>query len=206
MIKAVLFDVDGVLIDSLEANYQFYKSLLTKAGYKFPTRKEYPNYFHNSLYKNCEVLTNGSKEEIERVFKIGLEMEYPFDVIKLHKGARKTIQELGKKYKLGIVTNRLKKRFFLIPDLRDLKKLFSVVIAFEDTKNHKPHPEPLLVACRKLGVKPNEVVYVGDAETDIIAGKEAGTKTILYKEYLLSNPDFHIKALRDLIELLEELD
>jgi HAD superfamily hydrolase (TIGR01662 family) len=205
MLKAILFDVDGVLIDSLDANYQFYKTLLTTAGYKPPTKKEYPRYFHNSLYKNAEIFSDGSKKETERVFKLGEQIEYPFDIINLHRGAEKAVKELSKKYKLGIVTSRLQDRFFKIPGLEKLQKLFSVVVAFEDTRNHKPHPEPLLLACKKLKIKPREAVYVGDAETDILAGKAAGMKTILYLKKRLWNPDLHTASLTKLSSLAASL-
>lgn len=46
MIKAIIFDVDGVLFDSFEANFKFYEDLFNKAGYIPPTRKEYPKLFH----------------------------------------------------------------------------------------------------------------------------------------------------------------
>jgi pyrophosphatase PpaX len=205
MIKAVLFDVDGVLIDSIDANYQFYKTLLTTAGYKPPTRREYPNFFHNSLYKNCEIFTDGSKKEIDRVFKLGVEMEYPYDRIKMNPGAENTVGELSKYYKVGIVTSRLNGRLYEIKGLKKIKKYFSVSVGFEDTKNHKPHPQPLLLACKKLKIKPSEAVYVGDAKTDILASRAAGMRVILYLKKRKWDPDFHITTLAKLLKLVKLL-
>jgi pyrophosphatase PpaX len=205
MIKAVLFDVDGVLIDSMFANHQFYKTLLTAAGYTPPTRKEYPSYFHNSLYKNCEIFSDGSQGEIERVFKLGNEMDYPYDKIKMQPHVEKIVRELSRCYKTGIVTSRLNGRLYAIPGLKKLREYFSVSVGFEDTKNHKPHPEPLLFACKKLKIKPSEAVYVGDAESDILASKAAGMKVILYLKKRKWDPDLHAVSFVNLPTLIRSL-
>ncbi|MBS4051332.1 MAG: HAD-IA family hydrolase, partial [Methylomonas sp.] len=52
------------------------------------------------------------------------------------------------------------------------------VISGDTTANSKPHPEPMLAACRQAGVKPENCVYIGDAPHDIAAGKNANMKTL----------------------------
>lgn len=49
MIKAVIFDIDGVLVDSYEANFQFYTKLFKTAGYTGPSRKDYSYLFHLTM-------------------------------------------------------------------------------------------------------------------------------------------------------------
>lgn len=187
MIKAIVFDVDGVLIDSLEANIKFIQDLMRKAGYKPPTRKQYTAIFHLNMMDVIKHLTKSqSEKEIKRIWKIGAsrDVAYPTELIKIPKDAEETIKLLSKKYLLAIVTNRVKAGLYEIPQLAKLKRYFKVAVSYEDTINHKPHPEPLLLAAKRLGVNPNESVYVGDAESDIKAARATGMKIISYPKRL----------------------
>ena len=78
----------------------------------------------------------------------------------------------------GIVTNKATR--FAEPIVRGLDTLApaQVLVCGDTTPQSKPHPEPLLHACRVLNVAPDRVVYVGDDERDIVAGRAAGTRTI----------------------------
>jgi N-acetyl-D-muramate 6-phosphate phosphatase len=79
----------------------------------------------------------------------------------------------------GIVTN--KPRRFTIPLIESmgLHKRAACVISGDDAPQPKPSPATLLLACEKIGVKPINCIYVGDAERDIQAGKSAGMKTVV---------------------------
>jgi pyrophosphatase PpaX len=208
MIKAVIFDIDGVLIDSYEANYVFFQNLMKKAGYEPFSREEYPNIFHLTLWDAIKHLTKlKSDTEIERIWKLGKtpEVIYPLDLINVPEDAEKIVKELGKKYLLGIVTSRLKKSVYEAPHLKKLKKYFKHVIAYEDTKNHKPHPEPLLLACKKLGINTEETVYIGDTQHDMVAGKKAGTKTIFYSKNKINIADYCISSFKELPNIINKL-
>ncbi len=78
----------------------------------------------------------------------------------------------------GIVTN---KPSFLTDPLVEKMRLTSrtaSIVSGDTTGNSKPHPEPIIYACREAGIKPEYCLYVGDAERDIEAGKRAGTATV----------------------------
>ena len=208
MIKVVVFDIDGVLIDSFNANYQFYQDLMTAAGYKPPTKEGYLPLFHRTMHDVIKILTkSASEEEINRIWEMGRGrmVPYPSHLLKLTDGVEETLQELNKNYTLGIVTGRVRERIYEIPALAKLKKYFQVTVAYQDTTNHKPHPEPLHFACDKLQVKPNEAVYIGDVENDVIAGKAADMKTILFAEAPVGNPDAYTFSFTELPELIKSL-
>jgi len=80
--------------------------------------------------------------------------------------------------KWGVVTN--KRERFTLPLMKalDLDKRAACVISGDTTANSKPHPEPMLAACKQAGVKPENCVYIGDASHDITAGKNANMKTL----------------------------
>src|SRR5260221_4238091 len=101
MIKAVLFDVDGVLIDSYEANYLFYKELFIKAGYKPPTYDEYDIHMHGTLDTIIKELTHAPDEEVQRIWRLGKEslgQLYPYNALKETANAFETIEDLHKHY------------------------------------------------------------------------------------------------------------
>ena len=209
MIKALVFDIDGVLIDSFDANLKFFQDLLSKAGYKPPTKKEYSPIFHLSMLDVVRICTKSADEkEIKRIWEMGRsrKVKYPIFLLKTTKDLEKTIIELSGKYLLGIVTNRVKEGIYKIPVLSRLKKYFQITVAYQDTKNHKPHPDPLLLACKKLGVNPDEAVYVGDAQSDIIAGKAAGMKVIFFSQVINNNADATTSQFQKLPKLVESFN
>ena len=78
----------------------------------------------------------------------------------------------------GVVTNKSKRFAEPLTQAMPLFKTAAVVISGDTTPYAKPHPEPLLEAARRLGIAPTACVYVGDDERDIVAGLAAGMKTV----------------------------
>ena len=186
MIKAVLFDVDGVLLDSREANAKYLKNLIVKAGYPMPKKNDLKKVFHISLLDSIKLLTKmKSEHKIRRLWKRAeLKKDYPFDLIRVPGGIKETIVKLSKKYKLGIVTSRATAGVEEFFHYTRLQSYFEVIVASDLVKDPKPDPESLLFAISKLKVKPNETVYIGDSRNDLIASKKAGAFFILYSPNL----------------------
>jgi pyrophosphatase PpaX len=185
MIKAIIFDIDGVLLDSCEANFKFYCGLMQKAGYRGPARKEFPKIFHLSMVDTIRVVTGvDSEEEINRIWELGKsgEVSYDFNLLAMPKRAEQVIETLGKDFLLGIVTSRVKENVYESPLLKKLEKFFKVVVAYQDTDRHKPQPDPLLLAAKRLGLAPGECVYVGDVENDAVAARAANMKIVIYSK------------------------
>jgi pyrophosphatase PpaX len=82
------------------------------------------------------------------------------------------LKEEGRR--LGIVTAKRRATVALAFNVVPLEHLFETVVGGDETKAHKPDPEPLLLAAERLGVDPNECAYVGDSPFDIRAAKAAG--------------------------------
>ena len=208
MIKAVIFDIDGVLVDTLKANLKFFQDLMRHAGYKPPTYEEYKGLYPKHLKDVVRILTKSdSEEEIMRVWNMGASrvVNFPNELITSPPGVLETVEELSKKYKLGIVTNRIRAGVYSIPQLAALEKYIQVSVAFEDVKKTKPDPEPLLLAARKLGIRSEECVYIGDALTDVQAGKAAGTKVVTYPK-ILEKADAFFSSFAQLPSVLDRLE
>lgn len=207
-IKAVLFDIDGVLLDSFEAGLHFLGDILVAMGYPRPTRRMFKNNFHLPLRTALQKLAKSELiEELERLHEIVPSVPYRKELLKEPEGLRETLKLLRQTYKLGIITSRNKEglsgRYF---SFSNTKKYFSVWITVEDVKHHKPHPEPLLLAAKKLKLQPSECVYVGDSHTDVEAGKAAGMKTILYGGKINAGADASTKTFKKLPEIVASLN
>ena len=180
MLKAVIFDIDGVLVDSKEANIDLYKKLLVKAGYPEPTREAILNRFHLPLWQSIEVLTGlADQKEVERIWRMidepGIRnpalLKFPTELLD-------TLTALHRKYRLAIVTSRVRMGVKEVFEAGKIGHLFDVAVAFEDYSKPKPDPEPLLLALKQLGVTAAEAIYIGDSDSDIDAANSAGMRSI----------------------------
>jgi len=115
----------------------------------------------------------------------------------------------GKGVPLALVTN--KPTPFVAPLLEALgiAQYFTFVVGGDDVANKKPHPEPLLLVCKKLNIQPHELLFVGDSRNDILAAKAAGSVSVgmtygyNYGEAITaSEPDFVFDHFKDLLPAL----
>lgn len=87
-----------------------------------------------------------------------------------------TIESLGLKW--GVVTNKRERFTLPLMEALNLSQRAACIVSGDTTANSKPHPEPMLAACKQAGVDPENCVYIGDASHDIAAGKNANMKTV----------------------------
>ncbi len=208
MIRAVIFDVDGVLVQSFEANFKFFQDLLVAAGYAAPSRETYTTMFHMTMEDVIRTLIKSDDEtEVQRVWTLGKSRRvwYPSELITTPSQYKEVIQQLSRQYSLAIVTSRIRGAVFSLPQLSDLEQLFAVTIYFEDTVQHKPHPEPLLLACKRLAINPTEAVYIGDAHTDIQAAQSAQMKSIAFSQEMLPGADAVTNVFEQIPQHIEQL-
>lgn len=184
MIKAILFDIDGVLVDSFESNYKYYCDFFRKVGIRPPTKKQYRATLFMTIWDNIKHHAKiRDPKKIRKLWKIAQKTDYPVHLYKLPQKSIKILKQLHKKYRLALVTNRTRRGAFFYIDYTKTRQLFKVLVTFEDFKKPKPHPEPLLVALKRLKIKPREAIYVGDTKVDITAAKAAGIKVIGFKQF-----------------------
>jgi len=181
MTRAVLFDIDGVIVDSAKGNAAMYRDLLGKFGYTGPTDEEHTTRNHYTFIDNIRHFAKGaSEDEIQKIYQYGSTHQRGYDLMILADGVNDALGHLQPLYSLGVVSSRLHIGIGSLLDHFGIGRFFPVRIGFEDTKEHKPHPAPLLAGAENLEVKPSEIVYIGDAESDIEAAKAAGMKMIHY--------------------------
>ncbi|HLD59197.1 MAG TPA: HAD family phosphatase [archaeon] len=174
-IKAILFDLDGTLIDSIPLHKKSFALVFRKFGQRL-SKKEIEMQIHWSTEKIYEKL---------RVKKrLGLSLENFLDIRRktyysLLRGKNIVFREralllkkLGKKYRLALVTNSsLMTAERSTP--KSLIRLFDAIVTFSDVKNPKPAPDMLLLAAERLHEKPEDCLMIGDSVFDVIAAKAA---------------------------------
>jgi HAD superfamily hydrolase (TIGR01509 family) len=205
MIKSVIFDIDGVLLDSFEANLKFFQDLMTAFGYPAPTRETYPAAFHLTMLNAIKKLTESTNEdEINTIWTAAKNREIPYAVglLKTPKNTEAVLQKLSAEHALGIVTSRIKETVFESPKMSALRHFFKVVISANDTEVHKPNPEPLLLCAKKLNVAPQECVYIGDVSNDVTAAHAAGMRVIIYSNQAIPAADRWTNSFQEIPNLV----
>lgn len=130
--------------------------------------------------------------------------------VKPFPNTRKTLKELKTTGRLlAAVSNRARESLHQSLKGAKLLEFFDLVVSVEDVKNPKPHAEHVQVALKRLQVLPGHAYMVGDTQVDIVAGKNAGVKTIgvTYgfegKTIKNHNPDFVIDDIEELLTLIK---
>ncbi|HEX8149376.1 MAG TPA: HAD-IA family hydrolase [Pyrinomonadaceae bacterium] len=174
MLRAIVFDLDGVLIDSeplmrfaFEAVYRDFigggtppiESYLEHMGESFPRIMDKLGLPH-TLWEPYRALCQrhvdhirlfpGSRDFLERASAVGLQM--------------------------GILTGKDRLRTLQILEHFDLGRFFQVVVASDELRNPKPHPEGILCVLDRLGCRAAEALMVGDSVNDILCAQQAGVK------------------------------
>jgi HAD superfamily hydrolase (TIGR01509 family) len=185
--KAVLFDKDGVLIDSLETCLSAFNDTLRLYGKRELTKEEFLREFWGTkaevnlarIFKDLK--KNQRKTIVDNYMERRMELGYS---TKLYQHAVPVLEALRGRYKLGLITNTI--RDVAVKILRDLEIIgyFDVIVGGDEGKP-KPGSDLILKACRMLGVHPEESIFVGDTSADIQAGKAAGCKTVLVSTSIL---------------------
>jgi phosphoglycolate phosphatase len=182
-VQAVLFDLDGTLIDSApDLGAAVDKMRVARGMSSFPLSHYRP--MAGAGARGMIGLAFGwtpdhpDYEQLKEEFFVNYtscmtERTLAFD------GVPQLIQELvNLKMPWGIVTNKSKRFAEPLTQAMPLFSSAAVLISGDTTPHAKPHPAPLLEAAKRLGIDPRACVYVGDDERDIVAGHAAQMKTV----------------------------
>ena len=180
-VKAVLFDLDGVLVDSFEAWFQTFNDALNHCGFRPVTKRNFKKYFGAPIEYDAKKFFNGMG--IDSVKRLYIKyFQKRIHHVMLFPQVHEVLRELKRrKYKIGLITNSTRATSRAIMNLLKLNKYFDAIIAMEDVKRRKPAPDMILKACKKLNAKPRNTILIGDTNNDIVAGRRAGCVTVGYK-------------------------
>jgi pyrophosphatase PpaX len=208
-INTILFDLDGTLIDTNELIISSFLHTLNKFYPNKYQREDVLPFMGPPLYETFATIDKERVQELIDTYR-----EYNIAnhdlLVKEFDGVFETVQWLKEQgYKMGIVTTKMSNVVMMGLKLTKLDQFFDVIVAIDHVTNPKPHPEPIEKALQQLNAKPEEALMVGDNHHDILAGKNAGTKTAGVawsakgREHITKyEPDFILENMSDLREIL----
>jgi phosphoglycolate phosphatase len=204
-IRCVIYDCDGVLFDSLEANTKLYNDLCARVG-RGPLREEELRYVHTHTVFEALHFIFGQKDEMEkkalellRLKQIDLR-EYVV-YLKMEPHLLQTLEKLKEKGILRVINTNRTTSMKYIMEKYDLWQYFEMVVTALDVKNPKPNPESIEKIIQELNLNKEEAVFVGDSDVDQQTAKSSGVRFIAYKNREIAN-DLFIDDHFDLLKIV----
>ncbi len=212
--KAIIFDMDGVIVDSEPLHFELERGLLEELGGHI-SPEEHNNfvgttdYYMWSTFKkqfnielSVEEMIHIKKERfIENIHKLELVDHFKELLLTLY----------NENYLLGLASSNNRKAVNMIVEKFDLDKYLQFIISGEEVTKGKPNPEIFLTAAKKTNVHPSQCLVIEDATNGVEAAKAAGMKCIGFQNpnsgnQDLSGADLVIDSLQNLtLEAMKEL-
>jgi pyrophosphatase PpaX len=225
--RAILFDLDGTLIDTTDLILRcFQHSWETVCGFNH-SREDLLQTFGTPLREamNRLLLTKtesrspnreagGDPDVVDHLLAEyrSFNVAHHDSLARPFEGTREVLTELkGRGYLIGVVTS--KSRVLALRGLRlcDLDGLIDSAVFLEDTKTHKPLPEPIHAVLERLSAGSSSAAYIGDSRHDIVAARAAGVRAgaALWgpaprSELEREQPDFFAESITDMLEIFSE--
>jgi phosphoglycolate phosphatase len=200
--KTIIYDCDGVMFDSLEANFAFYERIMTPLGLTLDRQDEATMRVLHT-YANRDVLAFFFPEEPKKsqALELAAAVKYRelIPLMRMEQGFMATLESLHPRFHLAVCTNRSTSMEELLATF-GLSRFFGYVMTAALVTNPKPHPEPLLKILQHYGIAPHEALFVGDSDLDRQSAAAAGVPFVAYKADL---PGFaHIDHHSEILSLL----
>ena len=206
MIQAVVFDLDGVLIDSEQVWDEARRGLAAERGRPWPeaasrdmmgmSSPEWSAYMHEAVGLP-EAPEEISAEVVRRLEEIYRER------LPLLPGAPEAVERLAGRWPLGVASSSNRELIDLVLELSGLDRHFKATVSSEEVDRGKPAPDVYLETAERLGVRPERCAAVEDSEKGILSAKAAGMRVLA-----IPNPHFPPRgdALAQADEVLESLE
>jgi HAD superfamily hydrolase (TIGR01509 family) len=200
-VSAVIFDCDGVMFESRQANVNFYNNIL--ANFSLPPLTAGDTDFvhmHTAAESVDHIFRNSP--HVAKAQEYRLRLDYiPFikDMV-MEPGLKEVLDFLKPSYGLALATNR-SNTIGKVLEINGLSHYFDIVVSALDVENPKPHPEPVFKILDFFGIEPEGCVYIGDSEVDFEVCRAAGVPLIAYKNKAL-NAHMHVESLVEIKEVL----
>lgn len=209
-IEAILFDFDGVILNSEHVWYKAFNETLKQFNFAPVSFQKYAKECKgNYIDENIKTFFGEQKKDkilsIKKIYHQNFLNLLPgLDIFPHAIDLLKTIKNKG--YKTAMITSTDSDLLFKTLEHFDIKRYFNVIITGDIVERRKPFPDPVLLGCKKLNVKPQNTIFIGDTKNDVLAGKSAGATVVAiahtstHKE--LAGADYIISSLDELKKIV----
>jgi HAD superfamily hydrolase (TIGR01509 family) len=205
---AVVFDLDGVLIESEQVWDAAREELARERGATWDERattdmmgmssKEWSSYMHDRL--GVPITPAEINDDVVRRVAAAYQDHLP---ILPH--AIETVQELARRWRLGVASSSNRPIIELVLDRMGVRNCFDAVVSSEEVERGKPAPDVYIAAARQLGVEPGDCVAVEDSTNGVKAAVAAGMRTIAVPNRELPPADDVLKSAAVVVSSLAEV-
>jgi phosphoglycolate phosphatase-like HAD superfamily hydrolase len=200
-IRAVVFDCDGVMFDSRQANILYYNHMLHHFGLPPMTGSAVDFVHSHTVDESIRHIFQGTpytNEALDYRWKVDYT---PFiqDMI-MEPGLKELLEWLKPRYGLAVATNRSNTMEEVLKT-HGLTESFDIVVSSLDVEHSKPHPESLLKILDFFQVGPDRILYVGDSVVDEETARRAGVPFIAYRNKALKAYR-HVSIMTEIKDLL----
>ena len=214
-LRAVLFDLDGTLIDSIGLIVDAMHHAFEGFGGTVPADSVWMAGIGTPLFKQLALYARSAEElDMLRERYRAYQFIHHDDVIKEYPGTTAVLEDLhARGLAMGIVTSKGDELARRGLELTGLARFLPVVVSADSVTKYKPEPEPVLLALERLGVRADEALMMGDSPHDISSGNAAGVRTIgalwgpfTREQIAVTHPTYWLSNIRELPPLLEALE
>jgi HAD superfamily hydrolase (TIGR01549 family) len=200
--EALIYDLDGVIVDSRESNLAYYNELLRHVGLP-PVGPEQMELIMTRTSQEVmeSLLDDPALIRAAQEFEKTMDNERIIALIRLEPYARETLQALTGRYRTAIATNR-GKSLSLVLQFHRLGRYFDLAVGSAQVGQPKPHPMYLEIILQEFSLSPGQALYIGDAEVDAQLAAAVGVPFLAYKNPRLT-AWAHLKDHRDIWNVLE---
>jgi HAD superfamily hydrolase (TIGR01509 family) len=201
----VIYDCDGVLFDSFEANTKLYNDLCTWVG-RGPLSGEEMQYVHiHTVFEAIHFIfgkENGlEKKALEILRERQVDLKNYVEYLKMEPHLFQTLESLKEKGILRVINTNRTTSMKHVMERFNLGPYFEMVVTALDVKNPKPHPESIEKIVEAFQLKKEEAVFIGDSEVDKQTAESSGVRFIAYKNREIAN-DLYIEDHLDVLNLV----
>jgi len=188
MIKAIVFDMDGVLIEAKDWHYEALNKALKLFGYEISRVDHLATYDGLPTSKKLQMLSieRGLPVELHK-FINEMKQQYTMEIVQtqckprfIHEYALSKLKSEG--YKLGVASNSIRSTIDVMMQKSCLQGYFDVMLSADDVTNPKPNPEIYETAIQRLGLDPCEVLIVEDNENGIKAARGSDAHVLVVEQ------------------------
>jgi len=202
-VRCVIYDCDGVLFDSIEANEKLYNDLAASVGRPPLTREELTYVHCHTVFEAVHFMFKDDNALEEKALELLKQVDFKQYIVflKMEPHLIETLTLLKEKGISRVINTNRTVTMPVIMDRFGLRPYFDMVVTALDVKKPKPHRESVDKIVDTLRLDRKEVVFVGDSEVDQQTAESAGVTFVAYKNRELGNNAF-IDDHRDLLRLV----